>query len=162
MNQPKRTLAAKLNQLYASHPRPDGKEWSNDQVAEAIVKSGIVKSFSGSYMWQLRNGVKDNPTMRHLAGLAWYFGVRGDYFFDDDVAAAIDAKIAEASSERAQPGQPATDPEIQLLAMRAGELSPARRKQALEMLSVVYELDRREQEGSAQTSPEDPQHRTMG
>ncbi|SEP53578.1 hypothetical protein [Amycolatopsis saalfeldensis] len=159
MNKPKRTLAAKLNQLYASHPRPDGKEWSNDQVADAIVKSGIVKSFSNSYMWQLRNGVKDNPTMRHLAGLAWYFGVPGDYFFDDDVAAAIDAKIAVASSE---PGQPATDPEIRLLAMRAGELSPARRKQALEMLSVVYELDRREQEGSAQTSPEDPQHRTMG
>ncbi len=161
MEKPTRTLASKLNKLFATHPRPGGGEWSNEHVV-ARIKAEFGKTFSNSYLWQLRNGAKDNPTLRHLQGLAWFFGVSLDYFNHDDVADRIDAKIAADNAERLQGSTSTADPDVQLLAMRAGEMSPARRRQAFDMVAMVYELDQREQAGSSAPSPDDPQRRTLG
>lgn len=42
-------------------------------------------SFSATYLWGLRTGVKDNPTMRHLQALAGFFNVSPSYFFDEEL-----------------------------------------------------------------------------
>ena len=138
------TLAAKLNHLFATRLRPDRKEYSNEQVATAILATKSVKTLSQSYIWQLRNGVKDNPTVRHLQGLANFFDVPVAYFFDDDVSHRVDEQLAGVRAERDRLTELAGSDELQLLAMRAGELSPARRQQVIDLLDVVYRLEQAE------------------
>lgn len=138
------TLAAKLNHLFATRLRPEGKEYSNEQVATAILATKSVKTLSQSYIWQLRNGVKDNPTVRHLQGLANFFEVPVAYFFDDDVSDRVDQQLEEIRAARDQLTELAASSELQLLAMRAGELSPARRQQVIDLLDVVYRLEQAE------------------
>lgn len=90
--QPGLTLADKLNRLFAlMHPVGE-REPSNARVASAIREECGVE-ISHTYIWMLRNGQRANPTMRHLEGLAWYFGVDPNYFFNTDRAAEIDKEL---------------------------------------------------------------------
>lgn len=69
-----RSLANKLNRLFASVTLRNGFEFSNEHVARAIgERTGVT--ISQSYIWQLRKGKKDNPTLKHLQALADFFGV---------------------------------------------------------------------------------------
>ena len=98
MEPPDNTLAARLNRLFAANTRPDGREWTNEQVAKAIQESKYGRTISHTYIWQLRNGVRDNPTLRHLQGLAHFFGVPVRYFVDDDTT-EIDQKLAALTAK---------------------------------------------------------------
>ena len=40
---------------------------------------------SGTYLWLLRTGVRNNPSRRMLEAIAVFFGVPVAYFFDDTV-----------------------------------------------------------------------------
>ena len=84
--QPRRSLADKINLLFAAVLRPDNKPYSNEEVARALPDQ-----ISGSYLWLLRSGKRDNPTMRHLEALAQFFDVSPAYFFDE----ASSSKIAD-------------------------------------------------------------------
>lgn len=139
-----RSLADKLNHLFATRLRADGKEHSNEQVAAAIRDSGVVKTLSQSYIWQLRKGTKDNPTYRHLKGLADFFDVPVSYFFDDEVTDRIDEKLAAMQEERRRIVDLADSGEAQVMALRAGELSPQGRRQVMDLLDVVYRLEQAE------------------
>lgn len=87
-----RTLAQKLDHLFRTvHPRDRGP-YSYAEVAKAIEERG-GPTVSSTYIWQLRTGVRDNPTKRHLEALADFFGVSPAYFFDDAEAARIDARL---------------------------------------------------------------------
>ncbi|UUV36012.1 XRE family transcriptional regulator [Amycolatopsis roodepoortensis] len=141
-----RTLAAKLNDLFATKKRPDGKEYSNEQVAEFIVAGGYARTASQSYIWGLRNGTKTNPTKSYLEGLAAFFEVPVAYFFDDDneLVRQVDQQLEALKAERARMASLSGDEEIQLLAMRAGQLSPERLKLVKDMLELVYQQERAE------------------
>ena len=52
-------------------------------AAAVSWQDGIT--FSSAYLWQLRIGAKDNPTMRHLQALARFFQFSPSYFFDDEL-----------------------------------------------------------------------------
>jgi transcriptional regulator with XRE-family HTH domain len=83
----RRTLADKLNHLFETvHPRGRAP-YSNNEVAAAM---GV----SGTYIGQLRKGLRDNPTKRHIEGIAAFFGVDPAYFFDDEVTDRIDQRLA--------------------------------------------------------------------
>lgn len=70
----KRTLASKLDYLFET-VRPRGRTaYTHEEVATEIAKRG-GPTVSASYIWSLRTGKKDNPTMRHLEALADFFGV---------------------------------------------------------------------------------------
>src|SRR6266536_1727734 len=88
---PPETLAARLNKLFASVRKPGGAEYSQREVAEGVTELG--EPISHSYVGQLRKGEKDNPTLRHLRGLARFFGVPVEYFTNDDVAAQVDLEL---------------------------------------------------------------------
>jgi transcriptional regulator with XRE-family HTH domain len=85
------TLAQRLDKLFQSVRKPDGREYSHREVAETITSNG--EPISHSYIGQLRAGDKDNPTLRHLRALAHFFGVPLDYFTNDRLAAEVDREL---------------------------------------------------------------------
>ena len=85
------SLAARLDKLFRSVRRPDGTEFSFREVAEAVTEAG--EPISHSYIAQLRSGIKDNPTLRHMRGLARFFGVPVEYFTNDRLAARVDLQL---------------------------------------------------------------------
>ncbi len=132
-------LADKLNHLFA-HVRPrSGHEYSNEQVAASICAKGVT--ISQSYIWQLRKAKKDNPTLRHVQALADFFGVPAAYFFDDDVTGRVNEQLSMLRAEQDRLTELAGSSDVQLMAMRAGELSAKGRKQVMDLLDVVYQLE---------------------
>lgn len=138
-----RSLAGKLNHLFAHYTPRDGQEYSNEQVAAAISAHGEVK-ISQSYIWQLRKSKKDNPTYKHLQALAGFFGVPVSYFFDDAVTDRVDLQLEKLRSEQVRLNEIAGSSDVQLMAMRAGELSPQRRRLVMDLLNVVYREEKAE------------------
>lgn len=109
----RRTLAQKLDHLFAT-VHPVRGEYTHQQVADAILEAG-GPTISATYLWQLRNGKRDNPTMRHLEALSGFFGVPPMYFFDDQATSRIDVELELLASLR--------DPSVRQLALRASGLS---------------------------------------
>ncbi|WP_063728802.1 helix-turn-helix domain-containing protein [Streptomyces sp. RTd22] len=108
------TLAQKIDHLFKTvHPKNRGP-YSHEEVASAIKKSG-GPTISASYIWQLRTGGKDNPTMKHLEALAGFFGVSPAYFFDDESSKRIAAELSMLASMR--------DNRVREVALRANGLS---------------------------------------
>ncbi|WP_158289874.1 helix-turn-helix domain-containing protein [Micromonospora sp. S4605] len=85
------TLAQRLDNLFLSVRRPDGREHSHREVAEAVTAAG--EPISHSYIGQLRAGDKDNPTIKHLRALARFFGVPVEYFTNEETAADVDREL---------------------------------------------------------------------
>jgi transcriptional regulator with XRE-family HTH domain len=124
------TLAAKLDRLFRTmHPRDRG-EYGYAEVAEAIRASG-GPTISAMYLWQLRHGVRDNPTKRHLEALASFFGVPPGYFFDGQVAARVEAELELLRAMR--------DAAVHQMALRAWGLSP----KAISAITEMIESARR-------------------
>jgi transcriptional regulator with XRE-family HTH domain len=98
------TLAEKVDRLFRTKASPRGKEFTYREVASGISQQDSV-TFSPAYVWQLRTGVKDNPTMRHLQALARFFEVSPAYFFDEELTQFADGHarvLAAARSETLQ------------------------------------------------------------
>ncbi|MFF3242322.1 helix-turn-helix domain-containing protein [Streptomyces sp. NPDC002870] len=111
----KRSLAEKVDHLFLTiHPRDRGP-YSYKEVEAGIREQG-GPPMSSSYIWQLRTGKRDNPTMKHLEALAGFFGVSPSYFFDEESSRRIDAELSMLSSMR--------DNQVRSVAMRASGLSP--------------------------------------
>lgn len=126
-----RSLAEKLDHLFATvHPAKG--EYTHQQVAEAIDAAG-GPTISATYLWQLRNGKRDNPTMRHLEALSAFFGVPPTYFFDDEAAARIDAELQLLASMR--------DASVRQLAFRASGLSEDSLAAIADMVDRVRRLE---------------------
>jgi transcriptional regulator with XRE-family HTH domain len=93
------TLAERIDALFRSHPSPRKREFTYREVASSVSgEDGIT--FSPAYLWQLRTGAKDNPTMRHIEALARFFGVSPAYFFDDHLTElpGVEDRLFVASS----------------------------------------------------------------
>jgi transcriptional regulator with XRE-family HTH domain len=107
------TLAGKLDRLFRTVRSPKGGEYSYEEVASTIRDRGVT--ISHTYIWQLRKGVRDNPTKRHLEALAEFFGVSAAYFLDGDAARRIDEQLELLAALR--------DNAIRQVALRAVGLS---------------------------------------
>ena len=135
------TLAQKINHLFDTIRRPDGTRFSNEEVAAAIGK-GEPSKISGSYLWLLRKGDRDNPTIKHLEAIASFFDVSPAYFFDDAKSRAIASELALLRAIK--------DAGVQRIATRLHGLSP----RSVEAIAQVIESIRAA-EGLAPTPPED-------
>lgn len=133
-------LAAKVDHLFRTVRPRDGGEYSFEEVAEALRARG-GPTISATYLWQLRKGVRDNPTKRHLEALAGFFGVPAAYFFDDEETRRIDAELALLTALRDAP--------VRQIALRASGLSPKSLEAIADMVDRVREL-----EGLPQPNPE--------
>jgi transcriptional regulator with XRE-family HTH domain len=123
---PPSTLATKLDRLFRTVRPPTKAEYSCEDVASAI-RAGGGPTISATYIWQLRKGLRDNPTMRHVEALAGFFGVSPAYFVDDEIAAETDAELDLVVALRDAP--------VKQIALRAVGLSP----ESLATISDVVE-----------------------
>ncbi len=127
-----KSLADKLNYLFATvHPRGRG-EYTHEEVAEEISRRGVT-SVSHTYIWQLRSGIKSNPTMAIIEALSDFFGVPPAYFFDQEAAARIDTELELLEAMR--------DTDVRRLAIRASNLSSESLRTIIEMVDRVGELE---------------------
>jgi transcriptional regulator with XRE-family HTH domain len=127
-----RTLADRLNRLFEVMRRPTESPLSNAAAAEAITKQTGV-SISAAYLWQLRNGMKDNPTIAHLRAIAEYFGLPASYLIDDDPDPNVDAQLTLLQALR--------DNGVRDLAMRAAGLTPQALDSVAAMIDHVRQLE---------------------
>lgn len=125
---PRRTIAEKLEHLFHAVPGSHG-EYSLEDVAAGIREQG-GPTISASYIWQLRKGIKDNPTKKHMEALADFFGVPAAYFHDDEAAARVEAELAMLSALR--------DSGVRRVALRATGLSP----RSLQAIQAIIESAR--------------------
>lgn len=89
------SFRARLDYLFRTvHPK-DGKPFTYDFVAESITANGI--DISANYIWMLRSGRRDNPTLRHIEGLAQFFGVSPAFLSDTDEAEHARAQLDKIS-----------------------------------------------------------------
>jgi transcriptional regulator with XRE-family HTH domain len=126
-----RTLAEKIDRLFAVVHPPKG-EYTHEEVANAIRDAG-GPTVSATYIWQLRKGLRDNPTKKHLEALSSFFGVPVAYFFDEEAAARIDAELALLSAIR--------DAQVRQVALRASGLSTESLETIAEMIERVRTLE---------------------
>jgi transcriptional regulator with XRE-family HTH domain len=125
-------LAAKLNRLVGTvHPAGRGP-YTNEEIAAAVRADGVDLTHSAVSAW--RRGTRDNPSFRHLAALAKFFGVPVAYFCDDAESARVDEQLDLVAAWR--------DAQVRAIAMRAGELSEAGRAALLEMAIRVRDIER--------------------
>jgi transcriptional regulator with XRE-family HTH domain len=76
-------LASRLDLLFRTvHPAERGP-YTPAEAAAAINASEGAETISPTYLWQLKTGRRDNPTYKHLIGLARFFGVSPSFFFPD-------------------------------------------------------------------------------
>ncbi|WP_231999854.1 helix-turn-helix domain-containing protein [Mycobacterium sp. 1245852.3] len=110
--------------------KPTEPQLSNAAAANAITRETGV-SISSAYLWQLRAGLKVNPTLQHLRAIAQFFGVPPSYLIDPDVNTEVDAQLGLLQALR--------DTGVRELAMRASGLTP----QAIESLTAMVDHVRR-------------------
>jgi transcriptional regulator with XRE-family HTH domain len=127
-----RTLAAKLDRLFATMRRQGATEPSNATVAAAITEQ-LGVPISHTYIWQLRTGRRDNPSIQHLTALATYFGVPVAYFLDDDESAKIEQDLELLTTLREQG---VTD-----IALRAADLSQDSRDAVSDLITRLLKLE---------------------
>ncbi|OKI51862.1 XRE family transcriptional regulator [Streptomyces sp. CB00072] len=130
-------LAEKLNHLFQAVVPAGRGPYGNEEVAQVITAAGVP--ISSSYIWLLRKGQRDNPTMRHLDGLAKFFGVPQAYFFDDDVTEQVNSQLELAYAMR--------DSRIRNLALRAEGLSPASLDALLAFVHEVRKMNEPQTKG---------------
>ena len=126
-----RTLAEKVDHLFRT-VRPAKGEYSYEHVASAVREAG-GPTISAAYVWMLRKGQRDNPTMKHLEALASFFGVPAAYFFDEEEAARIDAELSLLAAIR--------DASVRQVALRASGLSTESLDTIAEMIERVRRLE---------------------
>lgn len=127
------TLAQRIEALFGTVRHPEGRQYSNEEVARAC-REATGESFSAVYVWQLRTGRRDNPTKRHLEALARFFRVPVAYFFDDEqgAQAARDVELLAALREAG----------VRNLALWAGHLSPEGLDTISDLIDVLVRRER--------------------
>lgn len=126
------TLAQKLDRLFRTIHAREEAERSVEEVVEGIRARG-GPTISAAYLYQLRNGQRDNPTKHHLEALAEYFGIPPSYFFDEAAAERIDAELDLLAALR--------DSSVRHIALRSFGLSTESLRAITEMVERVRQLE---------------------
>src|SRR5579859_1682622 len=130
---PEGDFAGRLDRLLRTvHPKDRGP-YTPAEVAEAINDQAGERMISGTYLWLLRTGQRDNPTMKHIIAIARFFGVPPTYFFPDDAMArdAVPAELAAALS----------DGKVREMALRAAGLSDRSLKAITDMIDSARAVE---------------------
>jgi len=130
---PPSSLADKLNGLFTRVLSPNGDEFTLEEVVAGVRAERGVEgaTISVSYLWQLRKGLRTNPTLRHLEVLARFFGVSLAYFLDESSYRRIEDQLASIALLR--------DQSVHRVAARAAGLSP----DSLRAIAQMIEMARR-------------------
>jgi transcriptional regulator with XRE-family HTH domain len=130
---PRGLLAQRLDQLFRTvHPKDRGP-YTPAEVADAINATAGERVVSGTYLWLLRTGERDNPTLRHLTAIAKFFGVPPVYFLPDADAdqATLPGEVLAAL----------TDDKVRDLTLRAAGLSNRSLKAIADMIDSARTVE---------------------
>jgi len=141
---PPATVAARLNELFATvtwvDDRGRTREYSTPQVARAICNDPAHDTtVSRVYLATLRSGANANPTVAVLKAIAKFFDERraagtapitASFLLGDDDLGGGDREDRELRRKLA-------DRQVRMIAMRAGDMTPAVRRQVLQMLDIL-------------------------
>ncbi|BCY13436.1 hypothetical protein L3i22_085240 [Actinoplanes sp. L3-i22] len=118
-------ISRRLKHLYETVPG-----FTDDRVSRDLATRGLP--VSPQYIQQLRTGVRNNPTVNVLYGIAEVFGVPSTYLIaDDDEAKRVEDQLALLAVLK-KAG-------VTALALRAASLGP----EALHWLTEQVERERR-------------------
>jgi transcriptional regulator with XRE-family HTH domain len=127
-----RSLADRLDFLFRT-VRPAGRgEYSHEEVSAEMGRRG-GPTISTTYVWQLRRGLRDNPTKKHIEALASFFGVPPAYFFDDAAAERIDAELELLAAMR--------DQGVRQVALRSAGLSSRSLQAITDMVEQARQVE---------------------
>lgn len=130
---PEGLFARRLDHLFrAVHPKDRGPYTPAD-VADAINAAAGERVVSGTYLWLLRTGQRDNPTMKHLIAIARFFGVPPTYFFPDD---SLDENAVPAELTAAL-----GDEKVREMALQAAGLSDRSLKAITDMINSARSVE---------------------
>lgn len=126
-------FTARLDYLFQTIRRGDGRQYAPADVAEAINEAAGHDVISGTYVWQLRTGRRSNPTYKHMVALSRFFKVSPAYFFDDaDLErGALPAEVSAAVQ----------NDKVRDIALRTVGLSDRSMKVIADMIDNVRALD---------------------
>jgi transcriptional regulator with XRE-family HTH domain len=118
------TLAEKIDLLFKTFKKPDGSQYTYQEVEE-----GTNKAITGAYVWKLRTGRAKNPSYKVLKVLSDFFQVPVSFFFEEEVSEEYlqDLKLATQLREAG----------VQHIALRTGDLDEAGKRAVLEMIEYV-------------------------
>jgi transcriptional regulator with XRE-family HTH domain len=130
---PDALLARRLDHLFRTAHPADRKRYTPAEVATALNEAAGERVTSGTYLWQLRTGRRDNPTYKVILGLADFFRVSPTYFFEDRVVerGAMPPEVAAALQDDA----------VRDIALRAAGLSERSLQVIAETVSLARERD---------------------
>ncbi|WP_040796890.1 helix-turn-helix domain-containing protein [Nocardia higoensis] len=132
----------RLEYLFRTMPNPDGRRYTADEIARRATEAGYP--ISAVYVSQLRSGLKQNPSLKHAAGLAAAFGVDIRFFTDE--------QAWQQGRQEIEYLRLSTAPDLQAVAFRAMDLS----QQSLASL-IDYLKFLRVQEGLPADPPDLPE-----
>jgi transcriptional regulator with XRE-family HTH domain len=130
------SLALRIDRLVRSYLNPKGREYSYREVAAAISKSEGShrrgEAISAAYIWGLRTGVKENPTLKHLQALSAFFQVAPSFFFDEELTQVPEDSRILAATARGP---------VRRLAVAVLELSEESLAAVIHLVSHLRELE---------------------
>lgn len=143
------SLAERLNSLFAmvrwTDPHGRQREYSTADVAKAVTTDpSHSTTLSRSYLSMLRNGSHTNPTLSVLEGLAKFFE---DHRPSGMPPITVQWLVAQEDPEDELLRQRLADHQVRAIAMRAGAMTPAMRKQLLKMIAIL------DQDGAPDPNP---------
>lgn len=100
-----KTVGQLVDELFHTHRRPDGREYTYQEICTAL--DGAIEP---SQLSRLRNGKVTNPGRETLLALCRFFQVRPSYFFPE--------------LEQLPPPAEATQPDALQVALRSSGLRP--------------------------------------
>lgn len=114
------TFAEKLDRLFKTITKPDGEEYSPEEIQAATDKA-----ITSSYIYRLRAGKSTNPTIDKVKALADFFGIDPAYFLSD------------------KKSEPTPDPErlVESMALRARNIDLKTVEDMLLMIQALREKE---------------------
>ena len=122
------SVSEKIDQLFLSIRRPDGREYTYDEV-----EAGTEGRVSRSYIWKLRHGRNRNPSLDVIEALAEFFGVPPGYFFGVSPDGSEDLALSAVMR----------DAQTRALVERTRGLSPAAFDAVVAMIEHLRAVDTR-------------------
>ena len=122
-NKMTQTLAERIETLFKTFRKKDGKEFTYKEV-----EAGTGKAVTAPYVWKLRTGQATNPSIRVLKALSEFFGVPTSYFIEDTSKEEL-ANLKLAAQLR--------NSGTARIALRASDLDEDGQRAVLEMIEYV-------------------------
>ena len=118
-----KTLAERIETLFGTFRKKDGKEYTYKEV-----EAGTGKAVTAPYVWKLRTGQATNPSIRVLSALSEFFSVPISYFIEDTSKEEL-ANLKLAAELR--------NSGTARIALRASDLDEDGQRAVLEMIEYV-------------------------